>query len=466
MVRVLSSNGTSSAFRRDYDHYFDELDRPREKWIVWEGIADLVHRPYFGRLWVLQEAILARKRTFLCGPHPFRWDDFQQLAYHLKRQRLRSFIRSFRSGPDLDAFDFFSDVDACDLSVLSSYKNLGELRDILMSRPCAGSSDKVMAVLGLLSAEQKRHVKADAPLPKLYANFTLLVLLRDVTLETFKLAGIHRGYANLPTWCPDYNVEQSVEPLSEISNFKAPRKFSKTAESLPITLRSQKIWFQMEITGYRLDTIGHVAYGGWPRRILDKEVMEAKEAKVALEWTLDCFDLLKDLDWGKAKYRRIYARTLIGNVRVVKEPRMQHISELFGLPRKDQISTDAYDHWTIFKGILQHMSDRKKDEGTAIVEGATRYMADLSRMCIGRAFFRTKQQRIGLGPRELRRNDIICFLGSAAFPFILRPNRPSRRSGHRPVYHLIGEVYIEDFMASHALGANLEKHRPLSFIIE
>lgn len=145
---------------------------------------------------------------------------------------------------------------------------------------------------------------------------------------------------------------------------------------------------------------------------------------------------------------------------------MQHISELFGLPKKDQISTDAYDHWKIFKGILQKMSDRRKDEGTATVEGATRYMADLSHMCTGRAFFRTKQQRIGLGPRELRRNDIICLLGSAAFPFILRPNQPSRQPGHRPVFHLIGEVYIGDFMASHALGANLQKYRLLSFIIE
>jgi hypothetical protein len=71
MVRVLSSNGTLSAFRCGYDHYFDELDRPKEKWIAWEGIADLIHRPYFGRLWALQEAVLARERTFLCGPHPF-----------------------------------------------------------------------------------------------------------------------------------------------------------------------------------------------------------------------------------------------------------------------------------------------------------------------------------------------------------------------------------------------------------
>jgi hypothetical protein len=90
--------------------------------------------------------------------------------------------------PGIDAFDFFKDVDLCDLPVLSSYNNLDELRDIIIIRQCSGSRDKVMAVLGLLSTDQQKQVEANAPLPKLYANFTSLVLMHDITLETFKLA--------------------------------------------------------------------------------------------------------------------------------------------------------------------------------------------------------------------------------------------------------------------------------------
>jgi hypothetical protein len=41
LVRALSSNNTSRSFQCDYDHYFDESDRPREKWIVWEGDCGL-----------------------------------------------------------------------------------------------------------------------------------------------------------------------------------------------------------------------------------------------------------------------------------------------------------------------------------------------------------------------------------------------------------------------------------------
>jgi hypothetical protein len=150
-----------------------------------------------------------------------------------------------------------------------------------MSRPCAGSSDKVMAVLGLLSAEPKKHVKADAPFLS-YMRISPCWLLHDVTLEASRLAGIHRGYADLPTWCPDYHVERNIEPLSKISNFKAPRELPKTVESPLITLPTQKIWFQIEITGYRLDTIDGMAHGGWPGRIVNKEVMKMQEAKVAV----------------------------------------------------------------------------------------------------------------------------------------------------------------------------------------
>jgi hypothetical protein len=93
-------------------------------------------------------------------------------------------------------------------------------------------------------------------------------------------------------------------------------------------------------------------------------------------------------------------------------------------------------------------------------------MADVSRMCTGRTFFHTKQDRIGLGPRGVRPNDIICFLENANTPSILCPDQRSRRAGHGPVFHLIGEVYIDEFMADQAGGVNPREDRRRSFIIE
>jgi hypothetical protein len=98
--------------------------------------------------------------------------------------------------------------------------------------------------------------------------------------------------------------------------------------------------------------------------------------------------------------------------------------------------------------------------------GAREFMADVSRMCTGRAFFHTKHGRIGLGPSGLQRNDIVCFIGQAAVPFVLRPNQASKQPGHAPVCRLLGEAYIDEFMGNCAEGIIPREARRLSFIIE
>jgi hypothetical protein len=358
LVKVLSSHDDGSAFHRGYNHYFDDSDMPKPKLTVWDGISDLINRPYFGRLWVLQEAVLARRRTFLCGPHPFRWTDFQELTFHLERQRLRSFILSFRSAPCIDAFDFFSDVDVCDLSALSSYRNFDLLRDILMIRPCSGSRDKVMAVLGLLSTDQQQQVEADAPLPQQYACFTSLVLACDIALSTFILAGAHRGHRGLPTWCPDYHVAQNVVPLSDI--YCSPqRNVPKTSAGSSIIYAPGKMWFQIEVVGYRVDTVNGVARGEWPRRVRTKHFLHSYEATRTLDWEWECSKLLEKV-YGRSSTegRRIYARTLIGNARVYKIPREPHLRELFGIrvePTPEESSTDPAVHYRYLRPALEKM---------------------------------------------------------------------------------------------------------------
>jgi hypothetical protein len=402
LVKVLSGHDSWSASHHDYNHYFDDENMPKPKLTVWDGISDLINRPYFGRLWVLQEAVLARRRTFLCGPHPFRWNDFQQLTFHLERQRLRSFILSFRRAPCIDAFDFFSDVDVCDLSALGSYRDLDRLRDILMIRSCSGSRDKVMAVLGLLSADQQQQVKADAPLPKQYATFTSLVLTCDIALSTFILAGAYRGHHGLPSWCPDYHVARKVVPLSDISR-KSQRNVPKTSASSSIINAPGKMWFQIEVIGYRVDTINSVARGEWPRRVRTNGILDPNEAERALDWEWECSKLLEKV-YGRSSTegQRVYARTLIGNARVFKVPKEPHLRELFGfrvIRTPEESSTDPAVHYGYLRPALAKMEHPPTDsEGRKVKPpGAKRYMADVSRMCTGRAFFRTERDRIRFG---------------------------------------------------------------------
>jgi hypothetical protein len=98
--------------------------------------------------------------------------------------------------------------------------------------------------------------------------------------------------------------------------------------------------------------------------------------------------------------------------------------------------------------------------------GTKRFMADVSRMCTCRVFFHIKQDHIGSGAYGVQRNDIVCFLEQATVPFVLRPNQASKQPGHAPVFHLLGEGYIDEFMENCALGIIPWEGRWRSFIIE
>ena len=46
----------------------------------WISVFDLLHRPWFERLWIVQEAFLAREAVFLCGRCTVSWDRLRGLC--------------------------------------------------------------------------------------------------------------------------------------------------------------------------------------------------------------------------------------------------------------------------------------------------------------------------------------------------------------------------------------------------
>jgi hypothetical protein len=51
-----------------------------------EALVTLLERPWWRRIWVLQEAVLAKKITLTCGGKSVDWPLFQALLYTLIRQ--------------------------------------------------------------------------------------------------------------------------------------------------------------------------------------------------------------------------------------------------------------------------------------------------------------------------------------------------------------------------------------------
>lgn len=58
---------------------------------AWNGINDIFHRPYWQRMWIVQEIVLARKVRFHCGAESFGMRELENLQlFHLASQNQSS----------------------------------------------------------------------------------------------------------------------------------------------------------------------------------------------------------------------------------------------------------------------------------------------------------------------------------------------------------------------------------------
>jgi hypothetical protein len=75
----------------------------------------------------------------------------------------------------------------------------------------------------------------------------------------------------------------------------------------------------------------------------------------------------------------------------------------------------------------------------------------VGRHLIGRAFFKTYEGHIALGPRAAQPDDQVCVLLGCQVPLILRPSPGGR-------YQVVGECYVHGYMNGEALLGPLPTH--------
>ncbi|KAL4964641.1 heterokaryon incompatibility protein-domain-containing protein [Aspergillus stella-maris] len=159
---------------------------------VKESLSTLLKRPYFSRLWVLQETLMAREVEIICGNVSARWPK-----------------RSFNEGSSEAAFSWlfrdakwfpFTGRDLLNVLVdASPYK-------------CSDQRDKVFAVLGLMG---EKFIGPDYKISteSAYIGIAAYLIQQWQTLNIFALAGQSRSTLQLPSWVPDWSQSLSLPTL-------------------------------------------------------------------------------------------------------------------------------------------------------------------------------------------------------------------------------------------------------------
>ncbi|KAM0331427.1 hypothetical protein ACHAQA_003100 [Verticillium albo-atrum] len=190
-------------------------------------VQALCSRPYFSRIWIIQEIAAARQAQVVFGPHICGWEQFHAVARHLP------------AVPWLKHFDRprFRDNDKlCDLLMDTAGNLAGDPRD------------RVFALLGLISGPAADGLEPDynLDLRHVLVGITAYHLTKHPAFawRIFSAASKRRLHG-LPSWVPDWSGKgdlglesaQQITPSMTSPGFKRSCSVDRRTGSLLLTVR-------------------------------------------------------------------------------------------------------------------------------------------------------------------------------------------------------------------------------------
>ncbi|KAJ5030042.1 heterokaryon incompatibility protein-domain-containing protein [Bipolaris maydis] len=187
----------------------------------WIGLQDLMDRPYWFRLWIIQEVIVGSAATWIrCGQHTIAWETFcdgisvlQEYLWLVKDRCLQMAVHD--TGLYTQHIWRTSSLHLVyqDLAVLSkqfaqkgSNFNFERLLDLANSGDCTDKRDKVYALVGLMAPAVATGLNPDYTLPewKVYREAARAFIRFDDNLDALR-EGNPWGPARGLTWAADWS---------------------------------------------------------------------------------------------------------------------------------------------------------------------------------------------------------------------------------------------------------------------
>ncbi|QDS71670.1 hypothetical protein FKW77_007956 [Venturia effusa] len=181
-------------------------DSTRLPWTIseWEAIEELLTRPWFARVWILQEAQLARAAIVHCGSAQISWKSMKD-AIHAVYRNLYVPIAGFRQLIDEadNTADNFLSHDVEETLLRSS------------SRAATDHKDKIYGALNILAQEVRDRIEVNYDFSVVQVFRSAILAINDTVHRLNLMAyGVTDEGAdfNGPSWVPRFHAEAPFSP--------------------------------------------------------------------------------------------------------------------------------------------------------------------------------------------------------------------------------------------------------------
>lgn len=422
-------------------------DLPPETDTVWEAIQALGMRSWFFRLWTLQEIVLSQEPVLLCGDKSMSWATLAALHDAGTQAQLSPIIAveavDEASYKNCDAV--ISHVEFMRKWTKSHSLDLSVLLTFSANRGYTIPVDRIWALLGLMDKRYRQLILHEGLVNygktavhnyhETFLGIMKFHIKHNTSIALQLIEGSLRTSRNplLPSWCPDWHTD-----TGNISLLLWAESFVGFPGGNPHQI---KPFMQvdhdasLELCGLVMDAVDRVTMSAGQR-------MHMYENHT---WLDECLNIINEFDFVQYD---VYAESFVVDPVATNYP----IGELISEERRVYMRMEE-----ILEDVLYPPKALKPAAGNIM-------------RCNGRKFFRTEAGRFGIGPPDLKKDDILCAMYGARTLWALRPCEASekarnqvessQRDDQQQTFELVGCAYTPSLLSGQAwVGTSCESMR-------
>ncbi|KAL8960959.1 MAG: hypothetical protein Q9193_002420 [Seirophora villosa] len=396
----------------------------------WNAIIKLYERRWFHRLWVVQEAVLARHALVQCGKKILPWSVFTDATasfFHTYDDALRK-ADALRKVDTVSGISSPLVIKQMGMSVpIRGFAAFTSILGYCTLKETTNQLDHIYGLLGLVADNIRQVIRVDYTwtAAQCFTECCKVLIERDSSLFLLSMASSLYRNPQLPTWCPDLSQRAFDEMLhAHHENFKAGYTSLSTRRSMIKVCDDSNA---IKVPGFRVDIVREVVQGGYEDVFTVDKAKTSATASSNLALESQSLRLFSEVYSMEESNLEAYYRTLIAN----------HIDITVPVPSNQTLR----DQYTYMKQFWVELSEGQPSERplSEPKSGMLRYAREITYQKPHR-FFNTEGGRIGLGPRTLQPGDVICVFYSAGPLFALRFDETGEKA------ELVGDTYMHGLM--------------------
>ncbi|KAH7412582.1 heterokaryon incompatibility protein-domain-containing protein [Cadophora sp. MPI-SDFR-AT-0126] len=401
------------------------------------ALSAFFKRPYWSRVWVIQELSSASSLTFMCGNRTVEDDHLNHAA-----RLLRNFGHWQHLQRTLDAplahssKGSVNSVDTRHPIILMKSRRAAEpfplmyLIRAFWHFQATDPRDKVFALLGIAkdAVDLALHPDYGKSCKEVYSDLAR-TLIRNGYIEILSLCEFPKQIDGLPSWVHDWSAKSYRSPLQE-------RSLDRRARPITSMLEPK---FSASGTNKTTSLAGQHTTS-WEMPLVLRATFLGEVQQVGMSWDIDAFgrwlhdlqtlsSLIPDTSSTGGRAHAVW-RTAVAD---------QEIRKGIGKPRLSEEK-------------VRSIHESLKDADISLMDGQSFLRVSLADYCEqlrvvaqGRRPLLVSGNYLGIGPSETEKGDLAFIVLGADTPYILR------RCSQDRTLRLIGEAYIHGVMDGEAM---------------